>query len=195
MNIRGVALICLASLIASSCDETPGPDRNTNSAAGQAQEKPTTESKVAPSDKSNAPSAEVKAEQDRQPQEKEIVKHCLVFVRATKIVPAPSPTTECPDCPALSEATEILAFRQLQVDRISCSEDTCEVFVTIRAAFNPAPAGAVAGGLTAWLSPEQRSAYLAGHSPGGEQTFSLKVIYKRTGKGWRAVEFDKADSQ
>jgi hypothetical protein len=53
------------------------------------------------------------------------------------------------------EGLEVLAFRQMQTDRISCSGDTCTVSVTIRASFNPGAGERIAGGLTAWISPEQ----------------------------------------
>jgi hypothetical protein len=83
----------------------------------------------------------------------------------------------------------------MRVDRISCSADTCEVAVTLRAVFNPAPAGTITGGLAGWISQEQRLQYLDGHPPEGEQVYRVKITYRRTGEGWRAIEFDKADPQ
>jgi hypothetical protein len=65
--------------------------------------------------------------------------------------------------------------------------------VTIRASFNPGAGERIAGGLTAWISPEQRSEYLSGRMPSGEQVYRVKITYKRRGEAWRAIEFDRAD--
>ena len=86
----------------------------------------------------------------------------------------------------------MLAFRQMKTDAVSCSGDTCNVVVTIRAVFNPGSGETLAGGLTAWIPPEQRSAYLSGRTPSGEQAYRVKITYKRRSKAWRAVEFDRA---
>ena len=86
----------------------------------------------------------------------------------------------------------MLAFRHMKTDSVSCSGDTCIVLVTIRAVFNPGAGETIAGGLTAWIPPEQRSAYLRGHTPSGEQAYHVQITYKRRGKAWRVVEFDRA---
>ena len=130
-------------------------------------------------------------ENERQPREDEIAEHCLAFLRSTKVVSAQSPRADCPGCAA--EGGEVLAFQQMKTDRISCSADTCEVTVTIRASFRAGTGETITGGLTAWIPKEQRDAYLRGHPPEGEQVFPVKIIYKRTGGTWRAVEFDRAD--
>ena len=83
----------------------------------------------------------------------------------------------------------------MKLDRISCAGSTCEVAVTLRASFNPGQSGTIGGGLAAWISPEQRTEYLNGRTPNTEQLYPVKIIYKRTGDEWRAVEFDKADPQ
>jgi hypothetical protein len=83
----------------------------------------------------------------------------------------------------------------MQMDGISCSGDTCTVLLTVAVLFNPGAGERIAGGLTAWISPEQRSEYLSGRPPSGEQTYRVKVIYKRRGEFWRAVEFDRADRE
>jgi hypothetical protein len=86
----------------------------------------------------------------------------------------------------------VFAFRQMKTDAVSCSADTCTVVVTIHAVFNAGSDQTVAGGLTAWIPPEQRSAYLSGHTPSGEQAYRVQITYKRRGEAWRAVEFDRA---
>ena len=129
-------------------------------------------------------------ENEAQPHEDEIAEDCVAFVRATKIVPA---NPECAGCSG--DAREALAFRQMRVDRISCSAASCEITVTLRAVFNPGPGGTFSGGLTGWISQEQRQEYLNGHTPGGEQVYPVKITYKRRGEEWRAIEFDRADSK
>lgn len=198
IKIGRVLLVIAVVVVAASCSKETTPDLNKN--ADKENSKPTQEI-VVKNDTSTrtptkeAPSQETEDAKERQPQEDEIAEDCVAFVRATKVVPAKSPTTDCPDCAAVAEAAEVLAFREFHANKISCSDSTCEVVVTIRVAFNPAGVGTVTGGLTAWLSQEQRTAYLTGPLPTGQQTFTVKVIYKRTDKGWRAAEFDKANSQ
>ena len=169
MSICRVAVIVVAVMLM-ACTEKSKPDRST---------------------KTEVEKAEVESE--LPPREDEIAEDCVAFVRATKVVPAQSPKADCVNCAAVAEAHEVLAFQEFQAGKVSCSGDTCEVAVTIRATFKPAAAGAISGGLTAWLSPEQRTGYLQGNPPTGQQIFAVKVIYKRSGKEWRAVEFDKAD--
>ena len=86
----------------------------------------------------------------------------------------------------------MLTFRQMKTDRISCSGDTCTVLVTVRVLFKPGTGERIAGGLTAWISQEQRSEYLSGRTPSGEQAFRVKITYKRSGERWRAADFDRA---
>ena len=174
MKVRHAALIVIAGIITASCSEKPVPDREKLSSTPEA----TRGSKVA------------EGEDERQPREDEIAEDCVAFVRSTKIVPAQAPTAHCPECPA--DGTQVLAFRQMQMDRISCSGDTCTVLVTLRVSFNPGAGEKISGGLTAWISPEQRSEYLSGHTPSGEQAYRVKITYKRRSEAWRAVEFDRA---
>jgi len=140
------------------------------------------------SEKSRSPSAS--KETEAQPREDEIGEDCAAFVRATKVLPAQA---ECAGCSG--DAREVLAFRQMRVDRVSCSAATCEVTVTLRAVFNPASAGTISGGLTAWIPSEQKQQCLNGRTPEGEQVYPVKIIYKRSGNEWRAIEFDRAESK
>ena len=175
MSARYAAILLAASLVTVSCSEKPAPV------------KPQPEAEKKEPEKKEA----VKEETEKQPREDEIAEDCLAFLRATRIFPKTA--ADCPGCSA--EGTEVLAFRQMRMDQISCSPDNCEVAVTLRAVFNPAPAGTISGGLTAWIPQEQRLEYLNGHPPEGEQVYRVKIIYKRTGEAWRAIEFDKADPQ
>jgi hypothetical protein len=175
MKIRRAALIVVAGIITASCSDKPAPDREKHSSTPEATREPG--------------SHVVEGENERRPGEDEIEGDCLAFVRSTRVVPAQAPTADCPGCPAVG--AEVLAFRQMQMDRISCSGDTCSVLVTIRVSFNPGAGERIAGGLTAWISPEQRSEYMSGHPPSGEQAYRVKITYKRRGEGWHAAEFDR----
>ena len=176
MKIRRAALIVVAGIITASCSEKSAPDREKHSNTSEA---------------TRAPASEVaQAEEELQPREDEIGEDCAAFVRSTRVVPAQAPTANCPGCPAAG--AEALAFRRMKTDRISCAGDTCTVLVTISVSFNPGTGERITGGLTAWISPEQRSEYLSGRIPSGEQAYRVQITYKRRGKAWRAVEFDRA---
>lgn len=165
MNPRRGALLFLLAVMTASCSEKSASSKS----------EPETQ----------------KSEAETQPREDEIAEDCVTFVRATKVVSEQTPGAECAGCS--KEGGEVLTFRQMHMDRVSCSANSCEVRVTLRASFNPGPGGTVTGGLTAWISQEQRQAYRNGHAPEGEQDYAVKIIYKRTGESWRAIEFDKAD--
>ena len=173
IKIRRAALIFVAGIITASCSEKPAPNR----------EKDASEA----SRESQLETAEP------QPREDKIEQDCVAFVSSTKVVPARAANADCPGCPA--GGTDVLAFRQMKTDSVSCSGDTCTVLVTIRAVFNPGAGERIAGGLIAWIAPEQRSAYLSGQTPSGEQVYRVQITYKRRAEGWRAVEFDRAPGE
>ena len=175
ISARCAVILLAVGFITGSCSEKAAPVKSQPESRKEEAEKAKVE----------------KAETEEQPREEEIAEDCVAFLRATKIFPKTA-AADCPGCAA--EGTEVLAFRQMRMDRISCSADTCEVAVTLRAVFNPAPAGTISGGLAAWISQEQRLEYLNGHPPEGEQVYRVKIIYRRTGEAWRAIEFDKADT-
>jgi hypothetical protein len=180
INIRRAALIFVAGIVTASCSEKPAPDREKDANTSEASRELVRESEVETAEGGD----------ELQPGEDEIGEDCAAFVRSTKVVPARAASTDCPGCPA--EGTDVLAFRHMKTDSISCSGDACTVVATIRAVFNPGAGETIAGGLTAWIPPEQRSAYLSGHTPSGEQTYRVQITYKRPGQAWRAVEFDRA---
>lgn len=182
MTIRHAVLILIAAVLIVSCSEKSAPDREKDSAAAET-----------PRESRESKSKRAEDENESQPEADQIAEHCLAFVRATRVVPAQGLTADCPGCPA--DGTEILQFRQLKTERISCSGDTCTVLVTLVASFNPGAGERIDGGLAAWISPEQRSDYLSGRTPAGEQTFGVQITYKRRADGWRAVEFDRAPVQ
>ena len=169
INIRRTALVFVAGIITASCSEKSAPNQEKDA---------------------NASEVETVEGGDEQPEEDQIAEDCAAFVRSTKVVPARTASADCPQCPA--GETPILAFRGMKTDSVSCSGDTCTVVVTIRAVFNPGSGETVTGGLTAWIPPEQRSAYLKGETRSGEQAYRVQITYKRGGAAWRAVEFDRA---
>jgi hypothetical protein len=146
------------------------------------------------SDVSREPEAgTAEVEDESQPEVDQIAEDCVAFVRATKVLPeAQTVSSDCPTCPA--EGADVFTFRHMKIDKISCSEETCTVMATIRAEFNPGSGKTIAGGLTGWIPPEQRSAYLNGQTPSGEQTYQVRITYKRREDQWRAVEFDRPDA-
>jgi hypothetical protein len=174
INIRRAALIFVAGFITASCSEKRTPDR---------------EKDASEASRELVRKSEVKTE-ELQPGEDKIAEDCVAFVGSTKVVLARAASADCRGCPA--GGTDVLGFRHMKTDSVSCSGDTCTVLVTIRAVFNPGAGETLAGGLTAWIPPEQRSAYLSGHTPSGEQAYHVQITYKRRGEAWRAVEFDRA---
>jgi hypothetical protein len=176
LNNRWAVLIFVAGIIAASCSEKSAPDREKN--ADEAA-------------RESVRGSEVEAE--LQPDKDQIAEDCVAFVRSTKVVPAQAANTDCPGCPA--GGTEALSLRQMKTDAVSCAGDTCTVLVTIFSVFNAGSGQTFAGGLTAWIPPEQRTAYLSGQTPSGEQKYRVGITYKRRGKGWRAVEFDRASNK
>jgi hypothetical protein len=178
MNIRRAALIFVAGIITASCSEKSAPDRGRDANTSEAPRELVRESEVETGG------------DELQPGEDKIGEDCVAFVRSTKVVPASAASTDCPGCPA--GGTAVLSFRNMKTDSFSCSGDTCTVVVTIFSVFNPGSGETLAGGLTAWIPPEQRSAYLSGHTPSGEQAYRVRITYQRRGAAWRAVEFDRA---
>lgn len=181
MDIRPAALVFVVTLITASCSEKSAPDRVNDSAVPETPGTSAHESE---------PKKTGNEEKFPRPSESKIGKDCVAFVRSTKVVPAQPPGTECPGCPA--RGTEVLTFRNVKTEAVSCAGDTCNVLVTIHAVFNPGSGGTMAGGLTAWISPEQRNEYLSGRAPSGEQAYRIRITYKHRGDAWRAVEFDRA---
>ncbi|HVF69978.1 MAG TPA: hypothetical protein VM940_00035 [Chthoniobacterales bacterium] len=178
MNIRGTALIFAACVFYTSCGEKPGSVADKDQKLSQ--------------ERDSADAQKREEEEESKPHEDQIAEHCVAFLRATRTVPAQSPSADCPGCSA--EGTEVLTFQQMTTDRIACSAETCEVVVTIRAVFKPGTGLTINGGLTAWIPPDQREAYLSGHAPAGEQAFKVRIIYRRSAERWRAIEFDRAES-
>ncbi len=178
MDIRRVALILVMGAITASCSEKSGPNSSDDSVASQTPHEQASKSE------------RTEGEEELQPGDGEIAEACVGFVRSTKVVRAQAASTDCPGCPG--GGAEVLTFRQMKTDAVSCSGDTCNVVVTIRAVFNPGSGERLAGGLTGWIPPEQRSAYLSGHTPSGEQMYRVQITYKRRLEGWRAIDFDRA---
>jgi len=194
MNFLRIVLISVAAVGAASCSEKSSLDRSKR--GENEEEKPRqefTERKEASGSSDSSASSQdpdqARAETDAEPDAYQIGEDCVAFLRATKTNPNRG-NGDCPQCP-VSEAThEVLKFDHMQVDRISPSGPTCEVLVKILATFNPSTGEAIGGGLAGWISPEQRMAYSRRETPSGQQVYKVNITYRRTEKGWRAVEFN-----
>jgi hypothetical protein len=181
MNVRRAVLICAVGIITASCAEKSAPNR---------------EKDVSPPQAPGEPARKTEAEtggDELQPGEDKIAEDCVALVRSTKVVPARAASTDCATCPA--GGTDVLSFRRMKTDAVSCSGDTCSMVVTIFSVFNPGSGERIAGGLTAWIPPQQRIAYLNRQTPSGEQAYRVQITYKRRGATWQAVEFDRAPMQ
>src|SRR5689334_5886581 len=128
LNIRRAAFIFVAGIITASCSEKSVPDRERNA------DDAARESKIETAEGEDA----------MQPSKDQIAEDCVAFVRSTKVVPAGTVSTDCPGCPA--GGTDVLSFRHMKRDSVSCSSDTCMVVVTIRALFNSGSGETIAGG-------------------------------------------------
>jgi hypothetical protein len=181
INLRGFLLIVVAGLIAgSSCS-----DDSKHKFKGALKS-----DKTAPPHEL-AVATEEEHERGRTPREEEIAEDCVAFLRATKAMPGDA-NPDCPQCPARTDGKEVLKFRRIQVDGTNCFDSACEVNVSIHASFNPSVGGTIAGGLTGWISSEQKAHYIEGKTPPDEQVYKVKIIYRRDRRGWRAIEFDRA---
>lgn len=164
-----------------SCSDNAAPDQEKKPNTPEAAREPVQAAPV----HSGQPHANLPPPSDSQ-----IQRECVALLRATKVIPAQGTRADCPGCPA--GGTEVLTLSQIKTDSLSCSGDTCNAVVTIHAVFNPGSGDTIAGGLTAWIPPEQRRAYLAGQIPAGEQVYRLQITYRHNGDAWQAVEFDRA---
>lgn len=184
-----LVLTFVAALVTSSCSEKTdahAKKKLKTENAGSSDEIPAARS--LPNSESRDSSAGKSSDTDSQPEAEEIAEDCVRFVRSTLTAAARTQNTECPTCPA--NTAEVLQFHGMEVEQVSCSGESCEIAVKLRATFNPSTGAAITGGLTAWISPENREQYLHGQIPSGEQTYHLKVAYRRTASRWRAVEFN-----
>lgn len=192
LNCR-TAVAFLFAVVAVSCSEKHSPDTASGPLADSLQSDVTGTSSPNAGLTEQTSQTQGEEEDERQPREDEIAEDCVDFVRATKVIPAAARAADCPECPA--EGTEALQFRSMQTDRVACDADRCQVEVTIHAVFNPGSGENIGGGLTAWIPTEQRTEFLAGRVPSGEQVYRVKIIYRRAQGSWRAIEFDRPDSR
>ena len=194
MNILRIAVICIAALLTASCSEQPALNSDSN---GQAEEAQNSSEAAGAKDGAtgDAIGDDEKAEQDVCPDKDIIAEDSVAFLRATIAAPPDDSNAGCPSCPPGDLPPEVLQIRGVDVGKVSPAALGCEVVATLHATFNPSTSRPITGGLTGWMSPEQREQYLHGETPAGEQVYRLKIHYRRTPKGfWRATEFDRAPS-
>jgi hypothetical protein len=191
VNILRIALISLA-LVTASCSKQPdsgSKERSERVKQSQriADHERTNDQEPEQTDQAEVTSAE--EEGKSRPSADDIVQDCYAFVWLTKATLARKTSAECPQCSSTEEAVHVFKFEGVKVERVSCTEETCEVAVSIRASFNPSQGGTITGGLTGWIPPEEREQYSRGQTPTGDKEYHVKIIYRRKEEGWRPVEF------
>jgi len=193
MQLRRVVFIVLAGLLTVSCSDHSASEQNSKTQDAPSPHERAVEDGKREGGQSSfaAESTGDEHERGRSPGEDVVAEDCVAFVRSTKAAAPNVPNPDCPQCPPATDGKEVLKFERINIDRTNCIESSCEVNVSIHATFNPAVGGNIAGGLTGWISPEQKTQYSEGRTPLGEQVYKVKVIYRRGDKGWRAIEFDR----
>lgn len=186
MKTVSIVLVSLLCLFGSSCSKHSAPAANRE-----------TEAKPQATAKQKTPRAlteqeQEEAENELQPDNEQIGEDCIGFVSATRAIPPNHDSAPCPQCPADTSANEVLNPENLHIDQVSPEGPTCEVIATITASFRPSTGGAITGGLIGWMSPEQKEQYAQGKTPPGQQTYKVRITYRREGDEWRAVEFERA---
>ena len=175
MNAPIVLLLLSLALATASCSKKKTPDRREAERAADAREHEEREP----------------GEEENQPDSEAIGEDCVAFLRATTAPPSNEKGADCPECPPPGALPEVLKFDDLKIDHFSPSPDRCEVSVRILATFNPSTRSPIVGGLTAWISPEQKKLYLLGQVPSEQQIYKVNIVYRRTGQGgWHAVEIN-----
>jgi hypothetical protein len=192
MNVFAATVISLAGLLTASCSEKSDPARGKKSdqTEQKTQREQAEESPSRDRSEEHAKESTADTETEEEPEAEDIGMDSVAFLRATTVAPVDRARGDCPTCPPSSEAAEVLRFRDIKIDQVSPSGDTCEASVRILATFNPSHGGTIIGGLTKWISPEQKAQYAKGETPSGQQVYPVKVTYRRTATGWRAVEFN-----
>ena len=180
-----VAIISLAALVASSCSKQS--DSGSEKVSERVADYERTNHRE-PEQAAEVASAEEEESKSR-PSTDDIIQDCYGFVWLTKATPAGKMSANCSQCPSTEEAIHVLKFEGAKLERVSCTEETCAVDVSIRARFNPSKGGIISGGLTGWMPPEQREQYSRGQTPSGEKAYHVKIIYRRKEGEWRPVEF------
>lgn len=192
MKIVFLVLTFVAALVTPSCSEKTDADaKRTVKTENARSSDEITAARSLTNSESRDSSAGTSSDADSQPEAEEIAEDCVSFVRSTLTEPVTREDAECPNCPA--NTAEVLQFHGVEVEQMSCSGESCEIAVKLRAIFNQSTGAAITGGLVAWIPAEQRASYLRGQTPSGEQTYGVKITYQRDGKKWRPIEFDKAE--
>jgi len=192
MSMVRLSLIAALGLLVAACSR-----KSSLESAGelhQANEKQTQETSVAGAPaRAESEAKESPGEMEGRPEPDQIGEDCVAFLRATTAVPLNRASGNCPQCPVSTNDPEVLLFTSFKINEASFSEETGHVDVEIQAQFNPSAGGTIVGGLIGWISPEQRKQYALGQTPAGRQLYKVRVIYRRDGRVWRAIEFDRAD--
>ncbi|MEP6821736.1 MAG: hypothetical protein ABI946_05235 [Chthoniobacterales bacterium] len=187
MKIIRLSVIGLSTFLTISCSE-----KTTHTAAAPERENSEAERESAAG--GGKPNAEADEGKERAPEPEEIGEDCVAFLRSTKAALPNQVNKDCPQCPS-DAAIEVLKFDDFHVDRVTPGEASCEVAVTIKGQFNPSSGGEIVGGLTGWITPEQKAQYRRGETPTGQEVYRVKIIYQRIRGAWRAAEFDRTGTE
>ncbi len=134
---------------------------------------------------------EVAGESEAAPEPSEIGEDCVAFLRSTRAVPTKPSGGECVGCSTTTDAPEVLKFGDFKIENVTTTENGCTVDVVLHAQFNRSAGGTIVGGLVGWIPPEQRTAYAAGKTPEGTQSYHVRVTYNRSEGFWKPVDFDR----
>ncbi|HMJ05258.1 MAG TPA: hypothetical protein VK474_03290 [Chthoniobacterales bacterium] len=190
MKIFSIIVVSAVSLFTLSCSEKSASDGDKKLDGAKQELKDESHPTASAASEKNRSEAREETEADDKPETDMVEEDCVAFLRATTIARTSGGSSDCPGCPATTEVPEVLKFGQVKIDRFSPGEERCEVSVRIYGTFNPSRGGDIVGGLTRWISSEQKAQYARGETPSGEQVYPVKAIYRRTPQGWRVVEFD-----
>jgi hypothetical protein len=183
MRLLTLSVLVFVALFVRSCGRRPAAERN------QALKQETAEASERGSDADEERERREGEEAENAPESSDIGEDCVAFLRSTKIAPPKANDGTCPQCPAADSASQVLRFENVTIDRVRPSGENAEVDVHIFATFMPSRAGTIRGGLTGWIPAEQRAAYERGDTPQGQQTYAVRITYRRDANGWEPIEF------
>lgn len=183
MTLSAVGLVIVGALLAVSYFDKSASEREEKREAA--------ENRIGAGEASKESDEE---EDEEKPDVGDVGEDCVAFVLATKTPatqPAAADNASCPTCPPTGDATEVLRVEDVKVDRITPTNGACQVAVRIFARFNPSHGGSIVGGLTGWITPEQREQYARGETPEGQQIYHVNITYRRNANGWQPIEFSR----
>jgi hypothetical protein len=180
MNLFRLGIVCVAVLAIASCSK--------KSTAENDREK---ENQFSAKADERSGEKESSKEDNLQPEAEDIGEDCVAFLRST-VSNRTDGAGQCPVCPSSAEKAEVLGVDSVRVEKVNNAGTdwtSCEANVEIRAHFNPSNGGTITGGLVGWIPAEQRTQYMRGVTPSGQQVYHVSITYRREGDEWQAADF------